>query len=314
MLHIKSLQKSKALFDALNSDVRINILEILTEKGEANFNSLAKELGLTNGAITTHIRKLELADLIDVRAAAASRGSQKVCTLKYHKVLIDFFEERDTSDQVYTYDIDIGHYTDYKARPTCGIVTPSGILGEFDDPRYFAFPERFQAGLLWMGSGYLEYVIPNNLKLSQRMSELQISVEISSEAPGFSEHYPSDIYFEVNNCSLGIITTPGEYNDRKGMLNPDWWYSYLGQYGRLKMITVNEKGTFVDGLKISATTVQDLNITSESKIKFRMGVHENAYHVGGFNLFGKEFGDHANGILTKMFFEEIPNQQGVLFE
>ncbi len=314
MLHIKSLQKSKAVFDALNSDVRIGILELLMEKGETNLNMFAKELELTNGAITAHIKKLELADLIEVRAAAASRGSQKFCTLKYHKLLIDLFEESEASEQVYTYDIDIGHYTDYMARPTCGIVTPSGILGEFDDPRYFSFPERFNAGLIWMGSGYLEYVIPNNLKLSQRMTELQISVEISSEAPGFSEHYPSDIYFEINECSLGVITTPGEYGDRKGMLNPDWWYSYLAQYGRLKMITVNTNGTFVDGLQISATTVEELNITSESKIKFRMGVHKNAYHAGGFNLFGKEFGDHASGILTKMFFEEVPNKKGVLFD
>ncbi len=314
MLHIKSLLCGKSLFDALNSDVRIGILEILTERGEVNLNSIAKELGLSNGAITPHIRKLQLADLIDVRAVAASRGSQKFCTLKCRKVLIDFFEEIEISERVYTYDIDVGHYTDYKIRPTCGIVTPSGILGAFDDPRYFSFPERFNAGLVWLGCGYLEYEIPNNLKLSERMSELQISVEISSEAPGFSEHYPSDIYFEINGCNLGMITTPGEYGDRKGMLNPDWWYSYLGQYGRLKMITVNEKGTFVDGLQISPTTAHDLNITSESKIKLRIGVHKDAYHVGGLKLFGKEFGDHATGILTKMFFEEIPNGKGVLLE
>ncbi len=314
MLHIKSLQKCKLLFDALNSDVRIGILELLMENGETNLNMLAKELELTNGAITAHIKKLEMADLIKVRAAVAIRGSQKFCALKYHKLLIDFFEESEVSEQVYTYDIDIGHYTDYKARPTCGIVTPSGILGEFDDPRYFSFPERFSAGVIWMGSGFLEYVIPNNLKLSQRMSELQISVEISSEAPGFSENYPSDIYFEINGCNLGIITTPGEYGDRNGMLNPDWWYSYLGQYGRLKMITVNSKGTFVDGLQLSSTTVENLNIKSDTKIKFRMGVHKNAYHAGGFYLFGKEFGDHAHGILTKLFFEEVPNKKGVLFE
>ena len=59
MLHITSLNEGLELFKALGSDVRIEILNILLENDNMSMNELASRLNITNGALTSHIKKLE---------------------------------------------------------------------------------------------------------------------------------------------------------------------------------------------------------------------------------------------------------------
>ena len=59
MLHIKRLEEGVELFKALGSEPRINILKLLLEYKEMNMNELASHLGITNGALTSHIKKME---------------------------------------------------------------------------------------------------------------------------------------------------------------------------------------------------------------------------------------------------------------
>ena len=90
-------------------------------------------------------------------------------------------------------------------------------------PALSGVPERFQAGILWFTSGYVEYNLPNHLLPGQTLTELQISFEISSEYPGFNKDYPSDIHFSLNQTPLGVWVSPGDYGDRKGHISPAWW-------------------------------------------------------------------------------------------
>jgi transcriptional regulator, ArsR family len=122
------------------------------------------------------------------------RGLQKVCHLKEDKLLIEMASEV-RLEQMYQGEIDVGHFTAYQIYPTCGIATKDHIIGEVDDPRYFDDPERINAGILWFTKGFIEYRIPNYLKPWQKIVELQFSMELSSEAPGICEDWPSDIYF-----------------------------------------------------------------------------------------------------------------------
>ena len=64
MLHITSLNEGLELFKALGSDVRIEILNILLENDNMSMNELASRLNITNGALTSHIKKLENCGLI----------------------------------------------------------------------------------------------------------------------------------------------------------------------------------------------------------------------------------------------------------
>ena len=59
MLHIKSLDEGLELFKALGSDIRVEIIKILLNENSMNMNELASRLNITNGALTSHIKKLE---------------------------------------------------------------------------------------------------------------------------------------------------------------------------------------------------------------------------------------------------------------
>ncbi len=308
MKHLTNLREGKKIFEALNSDVRVSILEMLMEHKELNLDNFAKELKISNSAVTMHIKKLLDADLIKITPASGIRGSMKLCSLNIDKLLINFDLER-LETSVYSFELDIGHYVNYEVMPTCGLVSSTGIIGEFDEPRYFSFPERFQAALLWFQSGFLEYKIPNALKPDETVKELQVSMEIASEAPGFSSNYPSDIHFSINNVNLGYWTSPGEFNDRRGNFTPAWWFPNLGQYGKLKMLSVNESGTYIDGILISNTTIKQLNIAFNSDISFKILVPKDAVNVGGLTLFGKGFGDYNSGIEVKMYYEKNNNSK-----
>ncbi|MCQ4695750.1 transcriptional regulator, partial [Extibacter muris] len=75
--------------------------------------------------------------------------------------------------------------------------------------------------------------------------------------------------------------SPGDYGDVRGMFTPEWWPQNWNQYGLLKLLVINHKGTFIDGLKISDITTSELNLDYTSTIRFRIAVEENSAHVGG---------------------------------
>ena len=64
MLHIRNLEEGVELFKVLGSDIRVNIILLLLKEKEMNMNEIAAGLQITNGALTSHIRKLEEAGLI----------------------------------------------------------------------------------------------------------------------------------------------------------------------------------------------------------------------------------------------------------
>ena len=310
MLHFRHLQDGKKVFEALSSDVRIKILEMIMDNSELNLDFFAKQLGISNSAVTMHIHKLHEAGLIEVKTASGKRGSKKICALTCEKIMVELSKEGPPT-ALYTTELDIGQFSDYDIMPTCGIVTANGIIGEFDEPRYFSFPERYNAAALWFACGYLKYRLPNSLRANEQLKELQISFEIASEAPGFSAHYPSDIHFSINGIDLGFWTTPGEYNDRRGIFTPDWWFLNLGQYGKMKMLSVNSQGTFIDGFRISEVTVDQLNISANSEISFVISAPKDAANCGGLTLFGKNFGDYNQGILVNMLYETPAAQENL---
>lgn len=297
MIYLKDFKQGKLLYEALDSEVRLGILEELLREGELNLTYFAKKFNVLNGAITAHIKKLYEAGLIEINTSSGIRGTQKICCLATDKIIIDFLNRPQSEGKIESAAIDIGHYVGYEIHPTCGIVTREKVIGRFDDPACFSYPDRIRAGLLWLSWGYVEYLVPNYLTEDTQLVELQFSMEIASEAPGYSAYYPSDIHFAVNGHTLGYYTSKGENNDRAGTCNPQWWYGNLGQYGKKILIAVNEEGTYICGIKVSEQKLSDLEIKAGEQIKFRIFVPEDAVHRGGFSLFGKGFGDYDEGII-----------------
>ncbi|MCR5735051.1 MAG: helix-turn-helix domain-containing protein [Lachnospiraceae bacterium] len=299
MVIISTPDEGLELFKTLGSEVRIDIIKLLLNNKQMNLNEIAKELQITNGALTSHIKKLESSGLISISNEPSGHGNQKLCSLRKDKILIDF-DTPAAVQNVTTTNIKIGHYTDYNIYPTCGLASPDALIGEVDDTRYFSHPDRYNADILWFTRGYVEYEIPNFIPSSQKITQIMISAELSSEAPGINSVWPSDITFSLNDTEIGMWTSPGDFGDMRGIFTPEWWFPNWNQYGLLKLLVINETGTFIDGLQISDVSITDFKLDYKSKLRFKFAVKDDSEHVGGLTIFGSTFGNYAQDIKASL--------------
>lgn len=295
MIHITSLDDGLETFKALGSDTRIQILNILLENEQMSMNQLATELNISNGALTGHIKKLEECGLINISNESAGHGNQKMCSVTQDRIIVDIKKPIDYKN-VFETEIKVGQFSRHQVWPTCGIATSESVIGEFDDIRYFNHPDRFTANILWFTKGYVEYTIPNLIPSNQRITQLSISAELSSEAPGIDNNWPSDISFYINDTKIGMWTSPGDFGDVHGMFTPQWWPQNWNQYGLLKLLVINDYGTYIDGLKISDVSALSLHLDYSSDIHLRLAVENDSEHVGGITLYGKSFGNYDQDI------------------
>ena len=306
MLHIKNLDEGLEVFKALGSEIRIQILKLLLENREMNMNELASGLGITNGALTSHMKKLEETGIVKVLTEHEGHGNQKLCRVNVDKILVEI-ESRETEGRknIYNTEVNVGHYSDYEVYPTCGLATDTALVGEVDDPRYFAHPDRIKARILWFTKGYVEYRIPNLLPGATKIEQIALSLEIGSEAPGTNNDWPSDISFYLNDEKIGTWTSPGDYGDVRGIFTPDWWLPNWNQYGLLKTLVINREGTFVDGLKISDVDIERFHLDYKSSIRFKLQVEESARNIGGITIFGRGFGNYNQDIKVRIAYSQI---------
>lgn len=305
MLHITRVEDGIELYKALGSEIRVDILKTLLDNGSMYMNELASHLNITSGALTSHIKKLEETGIVKVSSESTGHGNRKICSVQLDSIMIDLKDSGDNQKNVAKSSIRIGHYTAYDVAPTCGLSTSASIIGQVDDTRYFSHPDRYDADILWFTKGFVEYDIPNLIPVSQQIDQISLSFEIGSEAPGCNEEWPSDIHFSLNGIPLGFWTSPGDFGDVRGLLTPDWWYPNWNQYGLLKMLVINHRGTFIDGLRICDTRIDDFRLTARSPLHFRFYVPEDAKHVGGLTLFGRTFGNYNQDIEARISYSPI---------
>ncbi|MCI2050031.1 MAG: winged helix-turn-helix transcriptional regulator [Lachnospiraceae bacterium] len=309
MMHITSLDDGLEVFKSLGSEVRIQIIKALLENDGMNMNELASHLHITNGALTSHIKRLEDCGIVTVSQEASGHGNQKICSVHLDSILIDLKDDSVNEKNVYRTQVKVGHYTDYQVYPTCGLASSVSLIGEVDDARYFAHPDRYNADILWFTKGFVEYVIPNFIPASSRIDQISISLELGSEAPGCNDVWPSDIHFYLNGQCLGHWTSPGDFGNVKGLFTPDWWYPNWNQYVLLKLLVINHKGSFIDGLRISDINIDSFKLDDHSIVKFRLAVPEDAAHVGGLTIYGKNFGNYRQDIDVRISYSPVDVQK-----
>lgn len=303
MKNISDLTQALPLFKCLGSDIRIAVLELLSANGPMAMKDIAEELGITAGSLSPHIKMLSENDLINIKFETGKHGLQRICTIIEDKLIIDF-EAAINNKNIYETSIAIGLYSDYSAYPTCGLSTADHLIGVVDDPKFFSDPERIKAGIIWFTVGHVEYMVPNYLEEDQSPVELLISFEISSEAPGIKEDWPSDISFHINNVPVCTWVSPGDFGKNPGIYTPDWWDPNWNQYGLLKFLSISDNGTFIDGVKVSDVSLSDVNIVPGTPIKFKMEVAENSTYKGGLTLFGSSFGNYNQDIKVRMQYKQ----------
>lgn len=289
---------------ALASEPRWRILEILSER-LLNISEIADALDMPLSTATLHINTLEEAKLLRTELMPGERGLQKVCQRVYDHVFIELPTPNTQPEQsIVEVSMPIGAYVDCQVTPTCGLVGDSSIIGFTDDPKSFFEPAHTEAQLLWFKHGYIEYRFPNRLPPKTIPDSLWLSMELCSEAPMHHADWPSDITLWINGVELGSWTSPADFGGQRGVLTPEWWDTRNTQYGLLKEWRVNEKGSFVDGVKLSATTLEELDLLAEDFISVRVGVKANARHVGGMNLFGRRFGNYPQDIVLSIRYHQ----------
>lgn len=286
----------------LASTIRIRILKLLHIHGPMNGNEIADKLALPQSTVSTNIQILEEAGLIRTETQKARKGNQKICHSTFDEVLVMFKEDisRERSGGIEV-SMPLGLYTSCEVSAPCGLCSSEGIIGLLDVPDTFLDPDRMKTGLIWFTRGYVEYQFPNNAKLAQnKIVSMEFSMELSSEVPGTSADWPSDITLSVNGTEIGTWMSPGDFGDKRGVYTPDWWKLKGSQYGKLKSWRVTTDGTFVDGMKISPISLVDLDLQNHHSIRLRIAVKADAKHPGGINIFGKGFGNYDQDIVLRL--------------
>ena len=297
-------QNEIAIFSkALSSKLRVEILQYLAAYPGTGMMELADFFQVSRAAITQNIRQLNEAGLVEFGQSADDSGARKSCYLTEQQFMLNLGRQFQ-KQKIYSTEIPIGQFINYEVMPTCGIATTEKLIGHVDDPAFFADPQRVEAGILWFGAGYVEYRFPNYLQKGQQVEELQFSMELSSEAPGVAENWPSDLSFSFNDIQLGNWTSPGDYGDVHGRFTPNWWIPNWNQYGLLKLLCINKSGTYVDGLMVSPVRIEDLDINEKKEFLFRIAAPAEALNAGGCTIFGRGFGNYNQGIKFNVIYTE----------
>ncbi len=287
---------------ALASPQRVRILRLLHNRPGVNVNEIAGALDLPQSTVSSNLQTLEEAALIRTETQKGRKGQQKLCYLAFDDVLVMFRDDPNGAQaNVIEVAMPIGLYTSCEVSAPCGLCSPEGIIGLLDVPETFLSPDRMNAGLMWFTRGFVEYQFPNNARLvGKAATALEFSLELSSEVPGTSADWPSDITIAINGREIGVWTSPGDFGDKRGVHTPDWWKLKGSQYGKLKNWRVTPDGAFIDGVRISPLTLGDLDIAAHHSIRLRIEVKPDARHPGGVNVFGRGFGNYDQDILLRL--------------
>lgn len=284
---------------ALSSPVRLEILQMLYEKGLI-IGEIAKKMNIPPSSTAFHLKILEEAGLVRIEELPGTRGGMKLCTRKTDHLIIDLVRKNTNVNEVFSMEMPVGAYSSFDITPTCGLCTRDGIIGNEDVKYFFYTPERFGAGMLWTSSGYVEYQFANGIPQNKKAGKISVSMEICSEAPGYQEDWKSDITVWINGKDCGTYTCPGDFGKRRGRLTPPCVSNGSSQYGLQTVWEVSSEGSFVNAERSGETTIEELQLEKNPCITVRIGNKPDAVYVGGFNLFGKNFGDYNQDIILNV--------------
>lgn len=296
-LDISDIDRALPVLHALSTELRLKILKELW-KGGCSVNELARVLNVPVSTAALNVQILERAGLLACEMKPGNRGMVKLCTQRVSSISLNMEQSARADRNVHKFEMPVGCYSIVSnVEPPCGLAGYERNFEMDDMLGAFYHPHRFEAELLWMHAGAVEYRFPG--VSDPDIDFLEISFEACSETRTYRNDYPSDIFTSVNGVRLGVWRSPGDFGGRRGFLNPDWWNDFNTQYGRLITWRVDHSGTLLDDMRVSDVTLDDLKLTSRDHIALCIGVTDENGLVGGMNLFGKRFGDYPQGIVMR---------------
>lgn len=300
-LTLKNDAELESVATALNSSTRRKILAMLTQNSYTLLE-IAEKLNMSLSNISFHIKLLKKASLVNLTHNNSKRGNEKIVALEKHSIEILFTNnegELSSVQNTFNTEVPVGSFSTFDIAAPCGIADSDGnLIGAEAQPDIFYSYRRIKGEIIWFTHGYLEYFIPNTKIKNKILESLQISLEVCSECANYNNNFKSDITFWLNDKEIGTYTSPGDFGGRAGKYTPKNWPVASTQYGMLVQIRIDEKGVWINQEHVSGeNTVDDFAfITEEKCLRLKIGVKKDARYVGGLNLFGRNFGDHPQGI------------------
>ncbi|NUU64089.1 ArsR/SmtB family transcription factor [Paenibacillus agri] len=301
-MYLTTDTQSLRVYEALASEVRLRIVDLLGER-EMHIKELAAELHLSSAIVSSHVVKLQKAGIVSSKMRRIDGGTYKYCSLSANYFLVKLTGASAVARKVVEVSVPVGHYTDLQVAPGCGIMGTDKVVGYCDDDaRRFRDPCHADTSVLWLDKGYVEYKVPNYLFRDIAVQEIEISMEIGSEASHVNEKWPTDIIFTLNDRDLGRWTGPGESSKLRNSLTADYWKNEVNRRGLLKVLRINASGTFMDGQQISEVTLADICWHHE-QWTFRVTAAEVNRRRGRLALYGCGSGNYEQDIVFRVYSE-----------
>lgn len=309
VLEVES-ESATRLFRVLSSETRVLILSLLSHN-VMNVAELTAALDLPHSTVSVNIKQLVEAGLLQVEYVPGSHGTQKLVSKRYDEVLVRLpgvAVEATAAEDMVEIRMPIGNYRHVEAVATCGLASDTRYIGALDDPRSFFEPDHVFAQILWFKSGFVEYAFPNNIPFGSRLTRVEFSAEVCSEAPNYDLNWPSDITLWINGIEVGTFTSPADFGGVPARFMPNWWHIDQTTHGELKNWTVTPEGSFLDGQPLSNVTVGQIEVPGCTHLTVRLGVKADAGNIGGMNLFGRKFGNYPQDLLMRLHYA-FPHDQ-----
>lgn len=294
-----------ALGEALSNQTRLRIMRYMQKAPFVkDVPTMSAELGIPKSTLVHHLAILEKAALVRVFYKSSARGAVRLVSRNLQTAFLRLYHYTEIGKRKETavvQTLGVGQYADYQGAQLC-FATDTAL---FTQQESSFSRDRFDAQLIYTTDGIVTYHFSNAVARREDVSNISFSFEICSEAPFFDNSFLSDVTFWINGIEVATYTCPGDFGDRRGRLTPDWWLSVNTQYGDLVTLTVNEDGTYLNGTRVSSrVTIGRLALAEGNKTVFALGNKVTAEHRGGFNLFGKGFGDYPQDICMQISYRE----------
>ena len=280
---------------ALASPVRVAILSQL-KSNETSVIELARQNMVSVSSIMFHLNLLKEAKLINIVTIKTNKGNKRIVNRACINANISMsIDNPNYYNNKYYESMPVGCFTDAEFGNKSGFVGENAVIALYGDGPFV--PERFNARLVYLNYGFVEYSFNNGKFRNKEPLEISFALEICSEAPYYNNNFKSDITFYINNKKILTYTSPGDFGGRKGKFAPDFLSLNFSQFGLLKNIIVNKNGVYLENTKIDSNiTIDDLKINESNCIKLKIESNLNDENPGGFNIFGKGSGDFQQDI------------------
>lgn len=290
--------------EALGSKKRLEILKLLQQHPVLSVPEIVKKTKIPTTTLIHHLNLLEKADIISIRYSSSTHGTSRIVTRNLKGVNIGIYYNdyiKNNTLIAYTQSMRVGDFVRFEG-DDFNFATIDKHYHTLGDNCYL--PERFEADLIYASKGMVTYFFSNEVAKLNHIVELKITLELCSEAPYYNNDYLSDITFWINDKEIMTYTSSGDYGDHIGRFNPKWWPSRNTQYGRLLTIQVNQEGVYSNGKLVNhKININDLDLNKSNKISLKIGNKPIALNIGGFNIFGKSFGDYDQDIELTLSYE-----------